>query len=803
MRIKGLKCESLAGVLGKDISFTDGLNVILGPNEAGKSTLVEGLFAAFFRSHRLRMNNSKDKEFYENCRPYPDGNSMSVKVDFNVGDADYEFSKEWGATPSAIMSFNGKRIKEERELDNKIKGFLKYGESTYRNIVFAKQKDLKTALDMILKDEDTSGAVGNILRQAVMALDGLSVEKMKKVLEKRIEDYKSKWDVTNGRPEGGRGIDNPWQKSVGKVLQRYYSKEKVRREIEHAQKAEEDYSIAAERLKEVKIKQAQIKEEINKYSPIEGDVLKRAVLEPQIATNEKDIKELREISKQFPVKEYDLEIKKEELKKLNMKEEKLSQELAVAKKLKDCNEARELLSKIEKNVKEIEIIQFEKGQYIDVTEAVLEKLENLHNIILEAKSKMEAATLLGKLTSTKVDGIFVTRGLEKRETVTCGVEFSASGYLKVEVEDVFELEVKAGEIDFEELKKKYTEAKKEFEEILKSLDVSDLSEAKANYQVVKKLDNNIKVVLEKNKGLLGERDLEALKAIAKEGEPLRASSIEEIEKDKTELNNVISDLKADIKASENTIDGWIKKYESPDKVIDELALMLKKLEENKTALLKLAELPQEFSSVEGYQNRLSELRQSSEDIVEAERTLTKELYDAEKKLPENSSEEIKPLYRITEEGFQKEIAYLHSLLRIKNVFDKKLAEMDKDSFKPLKDAFNKYISSLTLGNYDEGEISDSLEVDIIKKDDTRLPTRLLSSGTYDSVLIALRFALLDYLFNGDEGLVVLDDCLVNLDPNRRKKSAELIKEYAKNNQVIFTTCDPDTATLLGGNIISI
>lgn len=79
-----------------------------------------------------------------------------------------------------------------------------------------------------------------------MVLDGLSVEKMKKVIGKRIEDYIRKWDVTNVRPEGGRGIDKPWLKNVGKVLQSYYTKEKLRREIELAQKLKEDYSTAAE-----------------------------------------------------------------------------------------------------------------------------------------------------------------------------------------------------------------------------------------------------------------------------------------------------------------------------------------------------------------------------------------------------------------------------------------------------------------------------------------------------------------------------------------------------------------------------
>ena len=44
---------------------------------------------------------------------------------------------------------------------------------------------------------------------------------------------------------------------------------------------------------------------------------------------------------------------------------------------------------------------------------------------------------------------------------------------------------------------------------------------------------------------------------------------------------------------------------------------------------------------------------------------------------------------------------------------------------------------------------------------------------------------------------------VDLDPERKQQSVNIIKDFAKDNQVIFTTCDPQTAELLGGNIIRI
>ena len=37
--------------------------------------------------------------------------------------------------------------------------------------------------------------------------------------------------------------------------------------------------------------------------------------------------------------------------------------------------------------------------------------------------------------------------------------------------------------------------------------------------------------------------------------------------------------------------------------------------------------------------------------------------------------------------------------------------------------------------------------------------------------------------------------------DNREQAAKLLNKFAKSNQVIFTTCDPAIAELLGGNLI--
>ena len=142
-------------------------------------------------------------------------------------------------------------------------------------------------------------------------------------------------------------------------------------------------------------------------------------------------------------------------------------------------------------------------------------------------------------------------------------------------------------------------------------------------------------------------------------------------------------------------------------------------------------------------------------------------------------------------------------MKIKEVFVNTQDKMDKNTFTPLVEDLTVYLSKLTDGNYTVENIDEDFNVRLETENNVEMPIDLLSSGTYDCVALALRFSLLKYIFKDSSGYVILDDCLVDLDPDRKNISAKLIKEFAKTNQVIFTTCNPETAKLLGGNILEL
>lgn len=73
---------------------------------------------------------------------------------------------------------------------------------------------------------------------------------------------------------------------------------------------------------------------------------------------------------------------------------------------------------------------------------------------------------------------------------------------------------------------------------------------------------------------------------------------------------------------------------------------------------------------------------------------------------------------------------------------------------------------------------------------------MLSRGTAEQLYLAIRLGLISRLGEVGQGLpVIMDDVLVNFDPDRRRGAAAAIAVAAADRQVIFFTCHPETAEL--------
>jgi len=99
----------------------------------------------------------------------------------------------------------------------------------------------------------------------------------------------------------------------------------------------------------------------------------------------------------------------------------------------------------------------------------------------------------------------------------------------------------------------------------------------------------------------------------------------------------------------------------------------------------------------------------------------------------------------------------------------------------------KLFASLTCGRYDRLVLNRDFSLQVSAADETALHSaQWRSDGTADQLYIALRLAVAKTL--APDAPLVLDDALVRFDDTRLKAAMKLLKEEAKNKQVLLFTC---------------
>ncbi len=135
----------------------------------------------------------------------------------------------------------------------------------------------------------------------------------------------------------------------------------------------------------------------------------------------------------------------------------------------------------------------------------------------------------------------------------------------------------------------------------------------------------------------------------------------------------------------------------------------------------------------------------------------------------------------------------------RDIFERTREEFQRERQPALMKSASKYLSDLTLGRYTSvraviGEKEQDLEV--VEGEAHTKRANELSRGTAEQLFLAMRFALIEeYAKNAEPMPVVLDDILVNFDPERAKAACKVIMELSERFQVIFLTCHPETEAM--------
>src|SRR2546425_243817 len=125
MKLHRLRVANFAGVREADIEFGPGLNVLYGPNDLGKSTLVEAIRLALLLPH--------NSTHYEPYVGWTGGDNPIVEMTFeNQAQRIWRGRKEVGKGGSSLLreSKNGRDfddVERGRKVDGKLREILRWG----------------------------------------------------------------------------------------------------------------------------------------------------------------------------------------------------------------------------------------------------------------------------------------------------------------------------------------------------------------------------------------------------------------------------------------------------------------------------------------------------------------------------------------------------------------------------------------------------------------------------------------------------------------------------------------------------
>jgi uncharacterized protein YhaN len=109
-------------------------------------------------------------------------------------------------------------------------------------------------------------------------------------------------------------------------------------------------------------------------------------------------------------------------------------------------------------------------------------------------------------------------------------------------------------------------------------------------------------------------------------------------------------------------------------------------------------------------------------------------------------------------------------------------------------------ATITAGGYERLSVPlGSSAIEVFDASARAKDTGLLSTGTAEQLYLALRLALIGQLGETGAALpVLMDDVFANFDPERKAGAAEAVAELARTRQVVVFTCHPETAEVLAG-----
>ena len=789
MKIKRVECDQFAGVHDIDVEFADGLNLVIGENESGKSTLADLIFRILFKD--TKIDGRSDAEFIDWYFPKkvrgPQGDVIDGTLVFTTEKGTYRLKREWEKRngSSRLITPEKTVIKNTDEIARILSEELGYREGVFDEIVFASQKRKQSAIESIMKAlpkkkgelTETRDDLTSTLTQAALETGGVSLEKLERKLREVMASYGSHWDLEADRPEGGkkRDINHKWSREVGAVLAAYYAMEETRQAQKDAENAEKEVERCQKKLKEIQNIKNTLDEQLNDFWKYKGQLEKAASLRKDIERDRHDIDVMEADLKNWPMQEANLAKAKE----LQMQQAlvKIRSRYLNVKEAQDEYEAKELI----------------KNGLKEITRANVKAIEDKINQKRRAESKISGLNLVARIKQLGERPIDVRSIASGEKVIPSDGEYSITGAVEVTIPDVMEMQLIPKGVDVDLIREEIRSAVEEIQKGFKQYSVSDIEELRKKQEEYEKAYREYEKACDRLRIVLNGESWEDIKEEYEKND-IEILSEEELKKSIRMLCGTKS-IEVYLGGVENTLENYKRAYSTKEILSDRITDTKKRKEEKEVELEKLDDIPEKYRQIKD-PNKFEEdikkqINTSSEEIKDWNSKCT----DAIRGLGERTAEDYTEELLEKESAFNSRKAEYAHWKNISDVFFRMKEQLGGDPMEDIAAKFKEYLRVISDGNIELQGIDEKMSASL-SSGNNKLTYDILSNGTKDTISIAFRLAMLEHLYPEGEGLAVFDDAFTEMDPRRVQQSCELLRKFAEKNQVIFITCDDKYSDLM-------
>ena len=825
MKLIKIKLNAFAGVINKSYIFNEGLNVIKGPNEGGKSTLIKAIQSALLVKTDLTENNLN--KLMGDCFPIntnnSKGDSISIELTFESDAVVYKLYKTWKVTnhSSKLIKGNDAPIENEANVQALLDTLIKVNKASLKDVLFVNQSKIAKTLELLNNPKDSDANeikanVDSIIINAIMNTANIQPQDIIAKLEYNRNSISQNWDFDNNAPViGGDGLgsyDYPRTQSRGKILILAYEIHNHQKELDAVISYDNKLDELVNSIRSLRISVnedllyiSDTEPQIESFKRTSGLLAEKQLLVDQQASLMNKQNTWVNCENQLPALEQQINDYTLQLQSIDSELKNSKSRAGAINLINEFNRASDL------NTQFI-AANLALSNTPQITNTNLTDVETIQNDLNIKKSNLDALNNAQKyiiqVEALQTNNLVVTKENLPDENIqllpNSPIDIDCSGTVKLSTNSV-KIKIKPSVEKILQLENDIKNFELKLKEIFISYKVDSMDALRAlnnNYNTAMQVKSSRNTELQ---AVLNGRSLEALKAEVDSINNLPLTrGVEELTDLKNSITTQLNQSKIAVNKHKLELENLKKQYQGVIDIVQAIATKINEISAKQAQIDGLAAIPDgiNFDTLNTTFETRKE-RYNTNSVSLTDKLTQKQILEGNpiNYTTEEKEQEINDKTRQKESLIQEAISLKSALDKLKNI----LLNAQNAPYINYHNKLNTYLNTLSGGKYvfhSEQKLAPNMVVNVAENKE--LPFQLLSQGTSGIMGLAVRLSMADYLLENNDGFLVFDDPMVDFDEGRQQNAVSCFEDYAENKQVLIFTCHNSHASqFTRGNIINI